>query len=227
MKKKFVYDISAAFSHVADCLRRMALCHACVLVLATSFSTAARAADQNGQFAIRGAGLQTCQNAVAAFDTASSDLALYSGWIDGYLTGLNQFREDTFEMASWQTASTLLAMTVQVCRSQPDDTGFMRTFVNLMRGFSGSALSEESALTGVFSGTQRVALYEATVEAIERTLSELGYEVGVIDAEFSQETALALGEFQQAHGLEETGVPDQKTLFALFVGTAITGAQDN
>ncbi len=181
------------------------------------WSSAARAADDNGKFAIRGAGLQTCSGAVNAFDTSSPDLALYAGWIDGYLTGVNQFREDTFEMAPWQTANTLLALTVEVCRNEADDVKFMAVFVRLLRDFSAARLRAETPLTGVFRGSQRLALYATTIEAVERTLLELGHDPGEVDGVFTEETSDALVAFQTDRQIQTTGLPDQQTLFALFV----------
>lgn len=190
-----------------------------VLQCGTAYS-----ADQNGNFAIRGAGLQTCGNLIEAFDDGTEDLALYAGWIDGYVTGLNQFREDTFDMTPWQTSGTLLAMTTQVCRTEAEDTGFMTAFVSLLRGLSGARLTQQSELTGVFSSGQRVVLYKSTVADLERKLVELGHNVGQVDEEFTENTARALMSFQSNRGLKETGLPDQKTLFALFVSSVIEGA---
>ena len=41
----------------------------------------------DGQFTIKGAGLQTCAAFSEAFDAGSSDLASYAGWLDGFVTG--------------------------------------------------------------------------------------------------------------------------------------------
>ena len=50
----------------------------------------AQAADKNGQFAIKGVGLQTCQEFVSARETQSPQYFKFGGWMNGYLSATEQ-----------------------------------------------------------------------------------------------------------------------------------------
>lgn len=179
----------------------------------------ALAADAEGEFAIKGAGLQSCEKLTAAWDERSADLPLYLGWIDGYLTGMNQHFADTFDMAPWQSVTTLLGLTREYCRDAPGETRVIDAFNALMQDFAPSRLTEKSDGSAIRRGDTAVVLYAATVAALERRLAEKGFDPGTADGDFTDRTAAALADFQTARGLEPTGLPDQQTLFALFVHT--------
>lgn len=56
----------------------------------------------------------------------------------------------------------------------------------------------------------------ARVKDMQRRLSELGYYTGKLDGYFGKETQVAVRAFQNAAGLEDTGVADPETLKALY-----------
>jgi hypothetical protein len=190
------------------------------LCIAAGASADALAADANGDFAIRGAGAQSCAALVRAWDERTDDLALYAGWIEGYLTGLNQHLDDTFEIAPWQTAASLLALVRQACANADAQTGVMAVTARLIRELAPARLKAKSPMVGVAIGDFRTALYADTVEAMRLRLRAEGFEPGPEGAPFGGLDSAALGAFQKARGLEETAAPDQRTLFALFVRAA-------
>lgn len=177
------------------------------------------AADKNGQFAIKGAGAKSCAGFVKAWDEGSPDLAQYGGWISGWITGLNQFAPGLYDAAPWQSAETLLGMTYSVCQQvpEPETTNFLLAAGALMERLSSGRLPERSELEGVRRGNQGFAIYLAVLEAAVSRLNELGYEAGDPKAPFGEQASSAFLDFQKAGGLEPSGLPDQRTLFALFV----------
>lgn len=176
----------------------------------------ALAADADGEFAIKGAGSQTCTAFTAAWDGGTADLALYAGWVDGYLTGVNQFTAETYDMAGWQTPETLLGLTRQICGAVPGETRFMDAFYQVQRLIAPTRLTAASPLVALTHQGQSLLAYEAVVRRMQDRLAALGYPTGTADGRFDPETAAAIVAFQTARGLPATGLPDQKTLFELF-----------
>jgi hypothetical protein len=187
------------------------------LTAALTLAQPLHAADATGEFAIKGAGLQPCGALAAAWDQQTADLGLYLGWIDGYLTGMNQHFDETFDAAPWQTSATLLGLTRELCRNEAGEARIMDVFNALMRDFLPARLRQQSPAQAVRRGDSAVALYTATIDAIERRLAEEGFDPGASDGGFDDATARAVEAFQADRGLEVTGLPDQQTLFALFV----------
>ncbi len=185
-----------------------------VLVLCLACPT--YAADSNGQFAIKGAGLQTCSALLHSWDNKTNDLALYAGWIDGYLTGMNQHFDDTFDAAPWQTPQTLLGLSRELCRNRDGNEKFMNVFNDLMRDLLPLRLTTKSNATGLSNGSSALVLYTKTIAQIEQRLTSLGYNPGKVDGVYDEQSRKALEGFQGARDIEITGIPDQQTLFALF-----------
>lgn len=183
------------------------------LVVAAS----AHAADQAGEFAIKDAGAQTCEKFLVSWEQASSDLAQYAGWIAGYVTALNRFTPGVYDATPWQTSETLLGMTRSACGQLPGETRFHDAVERLLRELAPTALREASPLEGVRRGAAGTVAYAAVVTAMKRRLAAEGYDPGPADAPFDQRASDALLAFQSARGLTQTGLPDQKTLFELFM----------
>lgn len=187
-----------------------------VLIAMTVFG--ADAADSDGNFAIKGAGVQTCKKFVEAWDKGNTDLRLYAGWIAGYVTALNQHNEKTYDAVPWQTTETLLGMTWSVCGQLAPDTHFLHAFDRMLSKLRSTRLGEKSDLVGVRRGERTIVVYHAVLDAAKARLTSLGHDAGPIGADFDQIASNAFRSFQEAHGLEPSGLPDQKTLFALFLG---------
>ncbi len=177
----------------------------------------AGAADEDGTFAIKGAGLQGCAAFVRAWDEGSSDLALYGGWLEGYLTAMNQTTETTHDLAPWQDTRTLLGLLRVACDAAPEGTGVMRAAVDMMRALAPQRMTEASPIERAQADGRAVTFYRETVRRVQARLGELGAadlpETGDLDAP----TRAAIEAYQAANGLEPTGLPDQRTLVALFV----------
>ena len=176
-----------------------------------------QAADSSGEFAIKGAGLQTCEAVVRAWDTRSDDLKLYIGWLDGYLTGMNQHFDATFDIAPWQSSATVLGISRQLCRERDGSSRLIDVVNELVRDFSPSRLQEKSNATVIRRGDQAAAQYSEIILRMKRRLVEEGFLGGDVDASFGEDTADALERFQEDRGLRVTGVPNQETFFALFM----------
>lgn len=187
-----------------------------LFVLALSAGEAI-AADSDGNFAIKGAGLQTCGAFVASFEARSTDLGLYGGWIDGFLTGQNQYLDGIFDLAAWETTQVLLGLTHSSCSQLPPETRFIDGFAQVMRVLRPNAIPEQTGASTARLGDSAVALYDIVMIRMKASLVERGYIPGDVEsATFTSETAAALKAFQADSGLTESGLPDQQTLYTLF-----------
>lgn len=188
-----------------------------VIGLAALLAQTAQAADADGKFAIKGAGLQTCKGFLAAWDAGSTDIGLYGGWIDGYMTGLNQFLPQTYDLGPWQTTPTLLGMTRSVCDQSDPEKRFIDAFFDVVRLLQTQTLTQESQAIGVTHDGRSAILYADVITRMKARLIELGKLEGAADQTFDEATAQALTAFQTERGFSVTGLPDQQTLFELLM----------
>lgn len=65
------------------------------------------------------------------------------------------------------------------------------------------------------------------IRQIQRALEEKGFTIGRLDGKLGPRTQRALSQFQRRQGLQQTGVPDERTLAALGIGggASTTGQQ--
>ncbi len=190
---------------------------------ATLFATAlygavALSADANGDFAIKDAGAQTCGAFIRSYDKGASDVALYSGWIGGYVTGFNQFRDGAFDVSPWASTNTLLRMTRSVCGQLGDDVRFLDSVAMLLGRLKPTRLEFKAQLEGVGTGGKATFIYRPVLDAARAQLKKAGFGAGGLGKPFDQTTSDAFAAFQRKHYLPVTGIPDQETLFALFIG---------
>ncbi len=175
------------------------------------------AATPEGQFAADGIGTQSCANFSAAIDQQEQErLVLYAAWIEGFVTGTNVFREDTFDIAPWQTTGLLMSKMQAYCRANPD-TGFVVALVRLVSVLAPDRLTEESPRVEATAGAGTVALPQAVLERVRAALeAETGAAIDTPEGSFGPAFAEALRSYQSEAGLDPTGLPDQATLNTLF-----------
>lgn len=186
-----------------------------ILMAVTLLVPGARAADGQGDFAIKGAGAVSCGRFVEDWETRGRNMAVYAGWIDGYVTAMNQTLADTFDLTPWQGAETLLGLMRRACEAVPEER-FMDRLVALLRDMSPIRLRSGSGVSNLVHGGRAVVVYDAVLAAALRRLAAEGFWTGADDAAFAEPVAAAFLRFQRLHGLPETGLPDQGTLAALF-----------
>lgn len=74
-------------------------------------------------------------------------------------------------------------------------------------------------------GGQSAAAADATVQSVQRQLSQRGYQAGPADGIMGENTQAALLNFQRDQGLSQTGQIDQQTLAALDTGPSMSAQQ--
>lgn len=82
------------------------------------------AADSKGQFGIRGAGLVSCAVYVRERKARSAVYDVVAGWMDGYITGVNQYAHNTYDAASFESTELFAALVNDYCKQHPDKIVF-------------------------------------------------------------------------------------------------------
>ena len=91
------------------------------LTLSLTFVGApAFAADSAGRFAVRNAGMATCQQFLDEKAAMSPKFNLYMGWIDGYISAANQFSKETFDFIPWGNSPFLATLVENYCKKKQE-----------------------------------------------------------------------------------------------------------
>lgn len=175
----------------------------------------ARASDEAQNFAVKGAGLATCADYVQARQNNSSTFYQFGGWINGYLTGLNQLTPQTYDLAPWQSADLLAGVILRNCRENPKRR-FVETVAAMVTSLTDQRLLTKSPLIEARVGETRVRIYREQLRRAQEKLAESGLYQGEPDGVFDARTEDGLRAYQKASRLAETGLPDQATLLAMF-----------
>jgi len=189
---------------------------ACSILVAST--QGAQAADKNERYAIKGAGVSFCSTFAESIQARDKNYYIYGGWIEGYLTGLNQQLENTFDLAPWQTTELMLRMVEPICQQNPKQQ--FHTVVKAMAGqLSENKISEQGNYTQL-EADKSLVFQESTVRLIKDTLVGRGFYDGDSDYKWGDGVISAMKKFQRSKGLKETGLPDQLSLYQLFYGTS-------
>lgn len=196
-------------------MKKRALLLTALAIAAVTVSTPAPAVDDDGRFALRGVGLATCDQFLKAIEERQENVLLSGGWLEGYLTAVNQFRPDTFDIAPWQTTETLLTLLKHNCERNREQRFF--AIVNSMVDFFASKRLEQQAERIVAeAGEQKVVIYKEVLADAQKELIEQGLLDGSADGQFGPKTQSAFEAFQKQQSIQVTGVPDQMTLWRLL-----------
>jgi len=173
------------------------------------------AADAQGQYGIRGAGLVSCVLYEREREARSPVYQVIAGWMDGYITGVNQHTPDTYDALSFESTEMLAAVVSENCKNHPN-TPVFTVLDAVIKQIADDRLRGPSGKVEVKLGERSVLLYEVVLQRLQRRLAAAKFYRGPIDGTFSDATQKALGKYQSANGLKPTGFPDQVTLWHIF-----------
>jgi hypothetical protein len=172
-------------------------------------------ADENDKFAALGAGVVSCSRFLEARELRSKEYFLFGGWIEGYLSSINQREKDTYTLVPWQSVDVLAGFLAEYCSKNPDHA-FLKAVASMAAALRPQRLSTASERIAVSVNQYKKDFFREVLARMQKKLSERGYYNGETKGDFDKTTATALGLFQRDAGIEVSGFPDQKTLFRLF-----------
>lgn len=185
------------------------------LALTLSVGRPGMAADAKGNFAIDGAGAQSCEAYLAARSKRNTDYQLYAGWVDGYLTSANQYTKDTYDLTPWQTTPLLLAALAKHCEKNPAES-FVVAINGMIQALRDDRLVNKSELVVVQAGGSGALVYKTVLERAQHKLAEKKLYSGPMDGVYTPTLRDALKNFQSTVGIKPSGIPDQPTLLKLL-----------
>jgi Putative peptidoglycan binding domain len=190
------------------------------MALTLTIPCAAEAADANSRFQAYGIGRIACKRFVEICEGKQEQCRLTGTWLEGYLSAFNALNANTFDLLPWQQPELVAQLAFDSCKNNPDVA-----VLEMINGVIGKLLVPERVKTAaervkIGDGDGAVLLYRETVRSMQERLAAAGHLKGKPDGAFGPGTAAALSSFQKAVGLKETGLPDQRTLLALFYGAA-------
>jgi murein L,D-transpeptidase YcbB/YkuD len=186
-----------------------------IILSLLSCASILQAADENNQFAIKGIGLSTCESFVEARNAQSPRYFQFGGWINGYLSAINRYEEQTFDVAPWQSTGLLSGWLAQFCQRNPD-VPFVRAVASMVNTLGKERITTRTELVKVEVGDVTVYIYESILRRVQERLLERGYYEVAATGNFNRRTQEAIERFQRKAGLHPTGLPDQPTLAKLL-----------
>ena len=178
-------------------------------------SAMAQAADDQGRFGIKGVGGLSCSRYLEAFQSKDEGYLMHLGWFGGYLTGVNQRMEDTFDLLPWQSVGLVSYAVADICRQAPQ-ASVLQAMQAVIRGVKAERLTEASPMVSAKGERAEITIYQAALIRVQQALKKSGFYEGEIHGRYDSATREALERFQEAKGLTVTGLPDQRTLLTLF-----------
>ncbi|MDT7934862.1 MAG: peptidoglycan-binding domain-containing protein [Sphingomonadaceae bacterium] len=175
----------------------------------------ARAADAQGQFAVKGVGQASCADFNRALAARSPALSPMLSWVAGYLTAANRYEPATYDLIAWQDELYLVNSIGGFCAKNPQASLAFMTRA-MIRSLGPGRISAASPVVSVAIAGREQKLYATVVDSAKRRLARAGLYRGPIDGRADAGFIAAITAFQRAESLPATGLPDQETLFRLF-----------
>jgi len=143
----------------------------------------AAAADGDGQYALHGAGRRRCADFLKAEQGRMRDRYLIGGWLDGYLSALNQRTPKTYDLAPWQDTEALTRLNKQGCARDPKQW-FFAVVGALTHSLQSQRLERASKRVIASAGKRHLALYQAVLRRVQQRLVKLGHYAGTPDGAY-------------------------------------------
>lgn len=189
----------------------------CAVLLALALPAVAHAADDDGNYALRGVGSAPCTDYTAALNgEGAAQAGVYVAWLAGYITARSRLAADTFDVLPLVSGADVAGLMNVICTQNPDAT-FESAADAAIRLFAPARVQRDSPLLELSYEGRTVLIRRSTFEQVQEALAAAGLYSGGIDGAYGPGSRGAIIAFQQAQGLAVTGLPDADTLVALLL----------
>jgi hypothetical protein len=172
------------------------------------------AADQEGNFAVKGIGLERCERYVAEKTANSQTFWYFLSWLNGYLTAYNQYQPETYDITPRTDVRNLAAAFETYCTQNPKHS-FLQGAISLTRSVAERRSVSRPAPVDD-QAVRPAALSREAVRQGQQALRDQGFYTGNIDGVMGPGTSTAIKAFQKAENLAVTGNFDRVTLARLL-----------
>lgn len=189
---------------------------ATTMLAAALMATTAQAADDDGNYAVRGAGTADCDAYRAAAAGETDGIGQFLRWFEGYITGMNRHAEDTFDQSPVLDISVLGRSVLNLCSNEPElsfEVAVGRT-LNALGPIRERTASETRTLS---HDGESVVVRDATVLRLQERLNDLGLYDGGLDGLYGPGTRRSILQYQESEDLPTSGLPDAATLLRLLL----------
>jgi hypothetical protein len=174
------------------------------------------ASDVNGNYAVLGAGAQSCASFRQAAVDGGPTLLNYISWLQGYLSHMNRTTAETYDAMPVSEATGFAQMVLRVC-GQDDTQSVELAALKTLNVFAPLRVQAESPLVQISWNGQQLSVRQETIRTVQAELRERGLYDSAVDGTFGPKTAEAIVAFQKTKGIPETGLPDAITLANLLI----------
>lgn len=188
-------------------------------------ASAAQAGDAQQRYNPHGLGRLQCGRFVELCEKSSVDCKLTGTWIDGYISALNALNPETFDLLAWQDSSVVAEFAFNICKR--NEKAVLIEAINevVRQALVPGRIKSAAERVRIGEGSNAAFLYKDSIRAMQQRLVDAGHLKGGVDGSFGPGTKSAVTAFQQSIGLEATGIPDQRTLAALFYARPRAGGE--
>lgn len=180
-----------------------------------ALSGAATASDKSGNYFVRGFGSQTCERFLAERKARSPAYFIFRAWANGYVTAYSQFGAQTYDAAADFDINAVSALIANFC-SANKKSNFATAAYAVTRELHKYRIEAQSPLARIKNGEGNIVVFEETIRRVQQTLKQQGIYKGAVDGKFGKGTSSAIGAYQKKKKLPETGMPDRRTLLAIY-----------
>ena len=176
----------------------------------------AAASDVNGNYAVVGAGAQSCASFKQAAADGGPQLINYISWLQGYISHLNRSTPETYDVIPVSEPVAFANLVLRVC-AQDDKQSFELAALKTVNVFAPLRVQTESPLVQITWNEKQLSVRQETIKTVQAKLKERGLYDSAVDGTFGPKTAESIIAFQKSKGLPETGLPDGITLANLLI----------
>lgn len=191
---------------------------ALILTTACTISVSAlpaSAADDDGNYAVRGLGSDPCSQFVRSVDEKDGRVEQYLSWTLGYLTARSRFTKNAFDTLPIVDANSVGGLVYNVCTSNPNAT-IENAAIGLIDFMDPLKVGSASEIVRLTAGDQSTVLRRETLDRVLDRIQSLGIAVKSEEGD-GIDLAASLAKFQEDEGLSVTRIPDLETLIVLFL----------
>ncbi|MGE0669159.1 MAG: peptidoglycan-binding domain-containing protein [Sphingomonadales bacterium] len=174
------------------------------------------AADARGEFVLRGIGAQSCESGLAMVKADQRNAADLASWITGYVTALNRVTPGTYDLLPITDVTALVQIVGGMCSASPRSS-MEEVVARMVQSLSAARIGGASPMVEASEDGRKVLVRAATLSAMQRKLTEARLYKGPVDGQFGDKTSDALKKYQKRRKLDQTGLPDTRTVLHMLV----------